>query len=89
MLKTISIKVLGKVQGVFYRQSSRIKAQSLGITGTVRNLPDGTVNIIATGDEKELEAFKLWCRQGPPRAIVNSLEIKELVYMSFSDFSIL
>jgi acylphosphatase len=50
MLQTISITVIGLVQGVYYRQSTKEKALELGISGFVKNLPDGNVRILATGD---------------------------------------
>ena len=54
MLQTISIVVKGKVQGVFYRQSTREKAKGLGIRGTVKNLENGNVEIIATGTPEQI-----------------------------------
>ena len=72
MLQTISILVSGKVQGVFFRHSTREKATSLGVTGFVMNQPDDTVFIIATGTREKLEEMVAWCRLGPPKAIVRS-----------------
>ncbi len=77
MQQTISILVKGKVQGVFYRQSTREKALALGITGSVRNNPDESVSITATGTKTQLDDLLSWCRQGPPRAVVTELEWKE------------
>lgn len=88
MLVTYSIIVSGKVQGVFYRQSTREKATTIGITGTVENLSNGEVKIIATGTKEQLETLILWCRQGPPKAIVTTVEIAELPVQSFGQFSI-
>ncbi|HEX4875864.1 MAG TPA: acylphosphatase [Chitinophagaceae bacterium] len=87
-MKTLSIIVTGKVQGVWYRQGTREKAISLGITGVVRNEPDGSVFIIATGTDAQLEDFISWCRQGPPRAQVNNLEVKDLPLQHFDKFVI-
>jgi len=64
MLQTISIKVTGKVQGVFYRQSALEKARVLGVNGTVCNLRDGAVQIIATATAAQLSQLLAWCRQG-------------------------
>lgn len=88
MLITYSIIVSGKVQGVFYRQSTREKARTIGITGTVENLSNGEVKIIATGTKEQLETLIQWCRQGPPKAIVTTVEITELPLQSFTQFSI-
>ena len=89
MLQTISVIVKGKVQGVYYRQSTREQARILQITGTVKNLPDDTVEIIATGTEEQLGQFTTWCRQGPSRAVVADLIITPLSLQSFNDFSII
>jgi acylphosphatase len=89
MLVTYSIIVSGKVQGVFYRQSTREKATTIGITGTVENLSNGEVKIIATGTKEQIETLMQWCRQGPPKAIVTTVEIAELPLQSFGQFSII
>ena len=89
MCKTLFIIVSGKVQGVWYRQSAKEKATELGIIGFVQNLPDGSVAITATGSAHQLEAFIAWCRQGPPRARVEKLDIQELYLQLFDNFSII
>jgi acylphosphatase len=89
MQQTISILVRGKVQGVFYRQSTREKALALGITGTVGNKPDGSVAIMATGTKTQLEALLSWCRQGPSRAAVTGVDWKEVAQQSFDGFTVL
>ncbi|MEO7923837.1 MAG: acylphosphatase [Chitinophagaceae bacterium] len=88
MLQTFSIAVSGKVQGVFFRQSTKEKAVKLGITGEVRNTPDGMVFIKATGSREQLEQLIQWCRQGPPRAVVKQVEVNELPLQSFGQFRI-
>lgn len=88
MLKTLSIIVTGKVQGVWYRQSAKEKATELGVNGNVRNQPDGSVAIIATGWANQLDQFIEWCRQGPPRARVTNVEVTELPHQSFDQFVI-
>jgi acylphosphatase len=89
MLQTIRLVVEGKVQGVFYRQSTREKATELGITGTVRNREDGHVEIIATGTPEQLEQFTRWCNQGPPRAVVNRIQSSPLPLQAFKNFIII
>jgi acylphosphatase len=89
MLVTYSIIVSGKVQGVFYRQSTKEKAITIGITGTVENLLTGQVKIIATGTKEQIEVLINWCKQGPPKAVVTSVEISELSLQSFDRFSII
>ena len=77
MLQTISITVSGIVQGVFYRQSTKEKALELGISGIVKNLPDGNVYIVATGTSGQLDQLVQWCKQGPPRAKVTAVNVEE------------
>ncbi len=81
--------VEGKVQGVFYRQSTREKAIALGITGTVKNLPDGNVEVIATGTQEQLKQLAHWCNQGPPRAVVTKVNSTTLPLQSFKNFIII
>ena len=88
MMQTISITVSGKVQGVYYRQSTKERAIELNITGIVKNLRDGSVHIIATGTKKQLDELKNWCSKGPSRAVVENIEVKELPLQSFERFSI-
>ncbi len=69
--------VKGSVQGVFYRHSTREKANELGLTGWVRNLLDGNVECLICGDEKALETMCEWLKIGPPSARVSAVEIAE------------
>ena len=79
----------GKVHGVFFRQSTREKATQLGITGTVRNNPDGTVSILATGQPTQLDQLAAWSRTGPPEARVAQVIIQDESLQSFNDFRII
>ena len=88
MQLTVSITVIGKVQGVYFRQSTREKATELGLTGQVKNLPDGSVYIMATGTIEQLNQLEDWCRQGPPRAVIAGVEITELPLKEFEHFTI-
>lgn len=87
-MQTISITVTGKVQGVFYRQSTKEKAIELNISGIVRNLPNGDVQIIATGDSDNLNALAEWCWQGPRKAVVTSVQFEPRALEHFEDFKI-
>lgn len=89
MLQTISITVDGLVQGVFYRQSTKAKAVDLGITGEIKNKPDGTVHITATGTETQLNQLVEWCKKGPEMAIVTNVKVEENPLQSFKGFSII
>jgi acylphosphatase len=70
--------VAGRVQGVFYRASTRARAEALGITGHARNLPDGRVEVLACGTPEAVEALCNWLWQGPPAADVVSVESETL-----------
>ncbi|HQR29464.1 MAG TPA: acylphosphatase [Anaeromyxobacteraceae bacterium] len=68
-------RVTGIVQGVWYRQSTADEARRLGLSGTVRNLPDGAVEVLAEGTREAVEALLAWCRRGPPAARVEAVEV--------------
>lgn len=68
----VRLKISGRVQGVWFRASTQVEARKMGIRGWVRNLPDGSVEVVATGDQ--LPEFIRWCHQGPPLARVLSVE---------------
>ena len=88
MHRTISITVSGRVQGVYYRQSTKEKARQLGITGWVKNRADGCVLIAATGSENQLNELVEWCKQGPPRAQVTSVQVEPADPQVFDNFTI-
>lgn len=69
--------VSGLVQGVWFRQSARERAADLGVQGRVRNLPDGRVELEMEGAPEAVEALVRWCRTGPARARVDSVEVAE------------
>ena len=66
--------VSGRVQGVFYRASTRKKALALGLRGHAINLPDGRVEVLAAGDADALESLAAWLREGPAKAEVEAVE---------------
>ncbi len=83
-----SINVKGKVQGVFYRASTKEIADQLDIKGWVRNERDGSVLIEAEGTESQINSFLDWCRQGPQYARVEKITWKEKPLEGFHQFSI-
>ena len=68
-----SIHIKGRVQGVFFRASAKTEAERLGLTGFVRNNPDGSVHAEVEGEQKDIDEFISWCRSGPPLAKVTSV----------------
>ena len=87
-MSTIHLLIKGKVQGVFYRASTKKMAVAIGITGWVRNKDNGDVELLVTGTQIQLEKFVDWCRQGPAGAVVNELIETEQEEMIFDSFSI-
>ena len=67
--------VSGRVQGVWFRQSCASMAEELDVSGWVRNLPDGRVEAVFEGPIESLDRMVAWCRAGPPRAVVNAVEV--------------
>jgi acylphosphatase len=81
--------VHGFVQGVFFRHNTRIEATRLGLTGTVRNLPDGTVRVIAEGPRGRLDRLLAWLRRGPEPADVDRVDAEwRDATSTYSDFRI-
>lgn len=79
--KRFRIRVTGKVQGVWYRQSTLEEARKLGIRGWVQNLSNGEVEILAEALEEHLNALVSWCKKGPPLAVVENVYVHEEPYM--------
>jgi len=75
---SIRLIVSGKVQGVFFRQSTCEKAKALGLTGFVMNCDNGSVLIEAHGPSEKIEALFIWSQRGPILANVNSVEREEI-----------
>jgi len=85
----VHILVSGKVQGVFFRSETQEKAQQLGLTGWVRNLPNGRVEAVFEGEKARIEEMIEWAKSGPPGAIVNHLDLKWEEYRGeFNNFEI-
>ena len=88
MNKHFNITIQGVVQGVWFRASAQQKAQELGLTGFVQNLPDGRVYAEAEGREADLLEFVKWCRRGPELARVDEVLVSEGTVQSFPGFAI-
>jgi len=88
-MERVHIWVSGKVQGVWYRATTVEEAKKLGLTGWVRNLPDGRVQIVAEGPRESLERLIAWCHEGPPLAVVDEVKVVWEPYTGeFANFSI-
>mgnify|MGYP005846206011 CR=1 FL=1 len=83
------VTVRGRVQGVWFRQSTKNRAQELNLAGWVRNNPDGSVEALFEGEEAAIKAAIEWCRRGPDRARVEDLQLSwEPEEERFGSFSI-
>lgn len=70
MTQSVKCWVSGKVQGVFFRRATRQYALSLGLVGWARNLPDGRVEVVASGEKAQVQSLCDWLQVGPPHAQV-------------------
>ena len=76
-LRRVHAFVSGRVQGVWFRGSTQREAESRGLVGWVRNLPDGRVELVAQGPSEAVERLLAWARHGPPTARVDDLTFEE------------
>ncbi len=74
--RRVLVQVAGRVQGVFFRAATRDKAESLGLTGWVRNLSNGDVELVAEGAPGSVAQLLAWCHSGPPLARVDACHIR-------------
>jgi acylphosphatase len=80
--------VTGRVQGVFFRDSTREQARRLKLTGHANNMPDGSVEILACGSEASLDELAKWLGSGPPMARVAGVEATDVPYADYRKFTI-
>lgn len=78
--------VSGRVQGVFFRAHTQALARRLGLTGWVRNLSDGRVELVACGEAERLAQLEAWLWQGPPQARVEGVVAADTAAQDFPDF---
>ncbi len=76
----VHLVIHGRVQGVFFRASTRERALELYLTGWVSNLIDGSVEVVAEGAAQSLRELVAWCRQGPPGAHVVNIDVRDEMY---------
>jgi acylphosphatase len=77
MTKALDVSVTGRVQGVFFRAEAQQQADRLGVAGWARNEPDGSVAAHFEGDPGAVEAMVAWCREGPSRARVEGVDVRD------------
>jgi acylphosphatase len=87
--KRVQLLIRGRVQGVFFRAATQREAKRLGITGWVRNRTDGSVEVLAEGEEDSVKELASWARVGPSAARVDNVDVRWRGYTGeFSEFSI-
>ena len=90
MKKAVKIVVQGTVQGIFFRQFAKEHADNLGLTGFVRNLEDGDVEVIVEGEGGQIERLGEFIRKGPEHSQIRNVKIEERKWSGdFKDFKIL
>lgn len=87
-MQHVRIRVTGKVQGVFFRDSARTQAINLDISGFARNEPDGSVYIEAEGSDAAIRKFLAWCHEGSREAVVEDVEHTKHEPVGHSGFEI-
>ena len=87
-MKHINIIVIGKVQGVFFRASTKAVADQMGVRGLVKNEKDGSVYIEAEADKTTLEMFLDWCKEGPDKAKVENVEVVDGELKNYRNFEV-
>jgi acylphosphatase len=87
-MRCVILLITGKVQGVSFRDYAKKKARELGLAGFVRNEPDGSVRVEAEGEEKDVEEFIRWCREGSPEAEAADVKITRQPLHDFQGFEI-
>lgn len=87
-MNAVKITVEGKVQGVFYRKYTQVKALELGLSGFVKNQTNGTVLIIAVGSVEKLQELQDWCWKGSPGSRVTEIKAEDFSPEEYTGFSI-
>jgi acylphosphatase len=87
-MKHINIKITGKVQGVFFRASTKAVADQIGVKGFVKNEKDGSVYVEAEAEEAFLEMFVDWCKEGPEKAKVENVEVVDGEPKNYRNFEV-
>lgn len=88
-MKTVHLEISGKVQGVFFRASAQEVAEAHKISGWIKNTNNKKVEALITGEDEDVLKFIEWCKQGPERAKVEGVSIKENQLKIFDEFKVI
>ena len=75
-MRSVRVRISGRVQGVFFRATCARLADELGLSGWVRNRPDGDLEAVFQGPDRAVEDMLAWCREGPPHAQVDAVDVR-------------
>lgn len=78
MMKTVHVRITGKVQGVWFRQSTKQEAETHSVNGWVKNTKDGAVEGVFQGAENDVDGLIRWCHHGPPLSKVEQVIVDEI-----------
>jgi len=82
----VKLKITGRVQGVFYRQTTCKEANALALFGWVKNKSDGSVEALVYGPDEKVQELVNWCHEGPPSAKVESVEVEDADQAQITDY---
>jgi acylphosphatase len=87
-MPSVHLLIKGKVQGVFYRATAKDMAQALDLKGWIKNTGEGDVEVIVTGSDSAIHQFIEWCKKGPPKAVVITVNVTSITEKPFDDFRV-
>jgi len=87
-MKTLKIKITGTVQGVFFRKFVKEHADELGVRGYIRNMEDGSIEIVLEGRDEKVNEMLSRCKKGPNHGEVKEVEVEEIKHQGFEGFKI-
>ncbi len=88
-MEHVHVRVEGRVQGVFFRDFTRREAQARSLNGWVKNMPNGAVEAVFSGNKQDIESMVSWLHEGSPHAMVTAVEVNRIDHSeSFPDFQI-
>ena len=88
-MKTVHVKISGKVQGVFFRATAKEIASLHKISGWIKNTYDDNVEALITGEKEDVEKFIAWCKHGPEKANVENVTVSNMDLQIFDGFEII
>ena len=87
-MKTLKIKIVGTVQGVFFRKFVKDNADEVGVKGYVRNLDGGSIEIVIEGRDEKVNEMLVQCKTGPNHSEIKEVEVEEIKHQGFEGFKI-